>query len=302
MTCPFCGHKEDRVIDSRESKEGDSIRRRRQCLECERRFTTYERTDEVPYMAIKKDGRREKFDRQKVLNGLLRACEKRPVPISKLEQIVNESETFVMESPERERKTSELGELIMSRLRRYDKVAYVRFASVYLDFKDIKEFMNELKDLVKAKTPYPLSRADGAEDNRFMAHKVTLIPGDGIGPEVIEEADRALRRPLRRLRAPPQRLRRSRSNGPRPLRYGRTVTITTSCDPTVAWNPPAIVPTSLCCHKSRTLALSLSGYPISCHATLIGAAPVPRLNRITARPPSASGRDHTSRSPSFRIR
>src|SRR5579859_4664936 len=152
MTCPFCGHIEDKVIDSRESKEGDSIRRRRQCLACEKRFTTYERIDEVPYMVIKKDGRREKFDRQKVLNGLMRACEKRPVPISKLEQIVNEAESFVIESPERERKTSELGELIMNRLRRYDKVAYVRFASVYLDFKDVKEFMNELKDLVKVKT------------------------------------------------------------------------------------------------------------------------------------------------------
>src|SRR3981081_252569 len=151
MTCPFCGHKEDRVIDSRESKEGDVIRRRRQCLGCERRFTTYERSDEIPYMVVKKDGRREKFDRQKVLSGLLRACEKRPVPISKLEQIVNEAESFVIDSAERERKTSEVGELIMNRLRRHDKVAYVRFASVYLDFKDVKEFMDELKDLVKAK-------------------------------------------------------------------------------------------------------------------------------------------------------
>ncbi len=152
MKCPFCGFANDKVVDSRESKEAESIRRRRECLKCSKRFTTYERIDEIPYMVVKKDGRREKFDRQKVLNGLLRACEKRPVPISKLEQIVNESESFVMESPERERKTSELGELIMNRLRRYDKVAYVRFASVYLDFKDIKEFMNELKDLVKVKT------------------------------------------------------------------------------------------------------------------------------------------------------
>src|ERR1700678_4305568 len=109
MICPFCGHREDRVIDSRESKEGDVIRRRRECLGCERRFTTYERSDEIPYMAVKKDGRREKFDRQKVLNGLLKACEKRPAPISKLEQIVNEAESFVIESAERERKTSELG-------------------------------------------------------------------------------------------------------------------------------------------------------------------------------------------------
>jgi transcriptional repressor NrdR len=152
MKCPFCGFANDKVVDSRESKEADSIRRRRECLKCEKRFTTYERIDEIPYMVVKKDGRREKFDRQKVLNGLLRACEKRPVPISKLEQIVNEAESFVIESAERERKTSEIGELIMNRLRRYDKVAYVRFASVYLDFKDVKEFMNELKDLVKAKT------------------------------------------------------------------------------------------------------------------------------------------------------
>jgi transcriptional repressor NrdR len=152
MKCPFCGFANDKVVDSRESKEAESIRRRRECLKCGKRFTTYERIDEIPYMVVKKDGRREKFDRQKVLNGLLRACEKRPVPISKLEQIVNETESFVIDSAERERKTSELGELIMNRLRRYDKVAYVRFASVYLDFKDVKEFMNELKDLVKAKS------------------------------------------------------------------------------------------------------------------------------------------------------
>jgi transcriptional repressor NrdR len=151
MKCPFCGFANDKVVDSRESKEAESIRRRRECLKCSKRFTTYERIDEIPYMVVKKDGRREKFDRQKVLNGLLRACEKRPVPISKLEQIVNEAESFVIESQERERKTSELGELIMNRLRRYDKVAYVRFASVYLDFKDVNEFMNELRDLVKAK-------------------------------------------------------------------------------------------------------------------------------------------------------
>jgi transcriptional repressor NrdR len=151
MKCPFCGFENDKVVDSRESKEADSIRRRRECLKCEKRFTTYERIDEIPYMVVKKDGRRERFDRQKVLNGLMRACEKRPVPISRLEQIVNEAESFVIESAERERKTSEIGELIMNRLRRYDKVAYVRFASVYLDFKDVQEFMAELKDLLKTK-------------------------------------------------------------------------------------------------------------------------------------------------------
>ena len=161
MKCPFCGFENDKVVDSRESKEADSIRRRRECLKCGKRFTTYERIDEIPYMVVKKDGRREKFDRQKVLNGLLRACEKRPVPISRLEQIVNEAESFVIDSAERERKTSEVGELIMNRLRRYDKVAYVRFASVYLDFKDVQEFMTELKDLLKTKE-VPDVRSKGA--------------------------------------------------------------------------------------------------------------------------------------------
>src|SRR5205823_6990937 len=127
MKCPFCGHLHDKVVDSRESKEGDAIRRRRQCLGCQRRFTSYERIDEIPYMVVKKDGRREKFDRQKVLAGVLRACEKRPVSMGKMEQIVNEVESYVIDSPERERKTSEVGEMIMSRLKKLDKVAYVRF-------------------------------------------------------------------------------------------------------------------------------------------------------------------------------
>jgi transcriptional repressor NrdR len=151
MKCPFCGHVEDKVVDSREAKIGDTIRRRRECEKCQRRFTTYERIDEIPYMVVKKDGRREKFDRQKVLTGLLKACEKRPVPMIKLEQIVNELEAYVAESAERERPTSEVGELLMNRLKKLDKVAYVRFASVYLDFKDVREFMDELKDLLKAK-------------------------------------------------------------------------------------------------------------------------------------------------------
>ena len=155
MKCPYCGFLKDRVVDSRESRDGDSIRRRRQCLNCSRRFTSYERIDEIPYMVVKKDGRREKFDRQKVLNGLLRACEKRPVPIGKLEQIVNEAEAYVIDSAERERTTSEIGELIMNRLKKHDKVAYVRFASVYLDFKDVKEFMSELKDLLDTKEAKP---------------------------------------------------------------------------------------------------------------------------------------------------
>ena len=161
MKCPFCANLDDKVVDSREARTGDLIRRRRECLKCNRRFTTYERIDEIPYMVVKKDGRRERFDRQKVLNGLMRACEKRPVPISKLEQIVNEAETFVIESAERERKTSEIGELIMNRLRRHDKVAYVRFASVYLDFKDVQEFLTELKDLLKTKETEPRSKGTG---------------------------------------------------------------------------------------------------------------------------------------------
>jgi transcriptional repressor NrdR len=151
MKCPFCGHVEDKVVDSREAKIGDTIRRRRECVGCGRRFTTYERIDEIPYMVVKKDGRREKFERQKVLAGLLKACEKRPVPMSKLEQIVNETEAYVAESADRERPAAELGELVMNRLRKLDKVAYVRFASVYLDFKDVREFMEELKDLLKSK-------------------------------------------------------------------------------------------------------------------------------------------------------
>jgi len=151
VRCPFCGHVEDKVVDSREAKIGDTIRRRRQCEKCRRRFTTYERIDEIPYMVIKKDGRREKFDRQKVLAGVLKACEKRPVPMGKLETLVNEIEAHVAESPDRERPATELGELVMARLKKLDKVAYVRFASVYLDFKDVREFMDELKDLLKAK-------------------------------------------------------------------------------------------------------------------------------------------------------
>jgi transcriptional repressor NrdR len=151
MKCPFCGNLEDRVVDSREAKAGESIRRRRECSQCGRRFTTYERIDEIPYMVIKKDGRREKFDRQKVLTGLLKACERRPVPASKLEEIVDAAEAYVAESPARERATSEVGQWVMDELKQLDKVAYVRFASVYLDFKDVKEFMDELKDLLEAR-------------------------------------------------------------------------------------------------------------------------------------------------------
>jgi len=151
LNCPFCGFKEDRVIDSRESKEGDVIRRRRECLQCERRFTTYERIDEIPYMVVKKDGRREKFDRQKVLAGLLKACEKRPVSMSKLAELVDAVEALLADKPEREIGTTEIGEFLMRRLAGLDKIAYVRFASVYRDFQDVEAFFNELKDMMKLK-------------------------------------------------------------------------------------------------------------------------------------------------------
>ena len=151
MKCPFCSHLEDKVVDSRESKEGDAIRRRRECLACERRFTTYERIDEVPYMAVKKDGRREKFDRQKVLSGLLKACEKRPVGMGKLSDLVNQVESRVSDSADREISTTEIGEFLMDSLRELDKIAYVRFASVYRDFQDEQAFFNELKNLMRHK-------------------------------------------------------------------------------------------------------------------------------------------------------
>jgi transcriptional repressor NrdR len=151
MKCPFCGFLEDKVVDSREAKDGDSIRRRRECLECGRRFTSYERIDEIPYMVVKKDGKREGFDRNKILAGLLRACEKRPISASQLESIVDAVEKTVQDSPDRELATSEIGKIIMRRVKELDKVAYVRFASVYLEFEDVSEFMTELKYLVQSR-------------------------------------------------------------------------------------------------------------------------------------------------------
>ena len=151
MKCPYCGFAQDRVVDSRESKEADAIRRRRECEKCNKRFTTYERIDEIPYMVVKKDGRREKYDRKKILEGLMHACQKRPVSGAALERIVDETEAYVVDSPERERTTSEIGELIMSRLKDIDTVAYIRFASVYRDFKDVSEFKVELEELLRSK-------------------------------------------------------------------------------------------------------------------------------------------------------
>ena len=151
MRCPFCSHPEDKVIDSRESKEGESIRRRRECLKCARRFTTYERIDEIPYMVVKKDGRREKFDRQKVMQGLVKASEKRPISMGKLAEIIDEVESQLAETPDRELSTVEIGERLMDHLKNLDKIAYVRFASVYRDFQDVDAFLREVSDLMKQK-------------------------------------------------------------------------------------------------------------------------------------------------------
>jgi len=155
MKCPYCGFAQDRVVDSRESKDADSIRRRRECERCNKRFTTYERIDEIPYMVVKKDGRREKFDRQKVLAGLLHSCQKRKVSVAQMQEIVDATESFVVDSPERERSATSIGELIMHRLKEIDTVAYIRFASVYRDFKDVNEFKEELEGLLRGKDPKP---------------------------------------------------------------------------------------------------------------------------------------------------
>ena len=151
MKCPFCAHLGDKVVDSRESKEGEVIRRRRECLECGRRFTSYERIDEIPYMVVKKDGSRERFERQKLISGLLKACEKRPVSVSALERIADRVEGTLQEKAEKEMTTDEIGAFVMQELKGLDKVAYVRFASVYRHFRDIGEFMTELKGLLGGK-------------------------------------------------------------------------------------------------------------------------------------------------------
>ena len=151
MKCPFCGHLGDKVVDSRESREGEVIRRRRECLECGRRFTSYERIDEIPYMVVKKDGSRERFERQKVTSGMLRACEKRPVTVAAVEALADQVEAILQERPEKEIPTVEIGTFVMQELRRLDKVAYVRFASVYRHFRDVGEFMTELQDLLDTK-------------------------------------------------------------------------------------------------------------------------------------------------------
>ncbi len=151
MKCPFCGYLEDRVVDSRLGKDGEVIRRRRECLKCGGRYTTYERIEEILPLVIKKDGRREPFDRMKVLAGIQKACEKRPISINQMEAIVDRVEKRLEESGEREVPSSMIGEAVMEELRKLDEVAYVRFASVYREFRDIEEFMEELKVLLEGK-------------------------------------------------------------------------------------------------------------------------------------------------------
>ena len=150
MRCLFCGHIEDKVVDSRESREGDAIRRRRECLKCGRRFTTYERLEEVPILIVKKDGRREPFDQQKLLRGIMSACQKRPVALAKLEEAAGDIQSKLMELPDREVPSRQLGELVMDALKGLDSVAYVRFASVYRDFKDLPDFVKALEGLMGA--------------------------------------------------------------------------------------------------------------------------------------------------------
>jgi len=151
MKCPYCGYSESKVIDSRPADEGSSIRRRRECLSCQKRFTTYETVESLPMVVVKKDGSRQSFDRRKVLGGMLRACEKRPVPLAELERISEEIEQDLQNSMEREVSTEFIGEQVMNRLKGVDEVAYVRFASVYRQFKDIDTFMKELNKLLADK-------------------------------------------------------------------------------------------------------------------------------------------------------
>ena len=154
MRCPFCSENRDRVVDSRESRDGATIRRRRECLSCGRRFTSYEQIEDIPYMVVKHDGTREEFSRKKLLGGLLKACEKRAIPMRKLEGIVDEAESMLHDREDREISTQEIGGFVMERLKELDQVAYVRFASVYRRFEDIDAFMNEVKSLwEKSKEP-----------------------------------------------------------------------------------------------------------------------------------------------------
>lgn len=174
MRCPFCGHLEDKVVDSRESREGDAIRRRRECLKCGRRFTSYERLEEVPVLIVKKDGRREPFDRQKLLRGMMAACQKRSISLARLEEVVGDIQSRLMELPDREVPSRGLGELVMDELKQLDSVAYVRFASVYRDFKDLPDFVKALEGLMNKEQAAALR---GQEPAPSLACAPALFPG-----------------------------------------------------------------------------------------------------------------------------
>ena len=198
MRCPFCGHIEDKVVDSRESREGDAIRRRRECLKCGRRFTSYERLEEVPILIVKKDGRREPFDRQKLLRGIMSACQKRPVSLGTLEEAAGDIQARLMDLPDREVPSRNLGELVMDALKRIDSVAYVRFASVYRDFKDLPDFVKALEGLMPPSgspiprltpRPVPPPREPDPEPPGPVAHSADPLPFKstplfpGVAPE-----------------------------------------------------------------------------------------------------------------------
>ena len=182
MRCPFCNHLEDKVVDSRETREGDAIRRRRECLSCSRRFTSYERVEEVPVVVVKKDGRREAFEHHKLMKGLNLACQKRPVPLSRLEELVKDVQARLLERPDREIRSRELGEMVMDELKGLDQVAYVRFASVYRDFKDLPDFVRALEALTKAPnhaspTPRP---SEPVLLTKGPASELPLFPGETV--------------------------------------------------------------------------------------------------------------------------
>jgi len=174
MRCPFCGHLEDKVVDSRESREGDAIRRRRECLACARRFTSYERVEEMPVLIVKKDGRREPFDLQKLLRGMMAACQKRPVSYAQLEEAAGDIQAKVLEQPDREISSRSLGDLVMDALKQLDSVAYVRFASIYRDFKDLPDFVKALEGLMGGQGGAPVPAA---------APLPTAVPRSLLAPE-----------------------------------------------------------------------------------------------------------------------
>jgi transcriptional repressor NrdR len=187
MRCPFCGHLEDKVVDSRESREGDSIRRRRECLSCARRFTSYERLEEVPLVLLKKDGRREPFDRQKLMKGLLLACQKRPVSLARIEDLVGDIQSRLMERPDREIRSRELGELVMDELKGLDQVAYVRFASVYRDFKDLPDFVKALEGLMHKEASAGQEPLSGTKPSALVPGSIkpvaqALFPAEAEAP------------------------------------------------------------------------------------------------------------------------